>query len=732
MSLERSGCLKCSENVIRTKKRDPRQTLVPSKPLRKLLHLLRLVGFTLALLLLLFLFHLLTLGLPNQLTQKIASEAQRKGLPLQIESIRLSPHRGWVLRNVRLYSRSPDDLKPLFATEKLYVFAWPDRWLAPSKAGWKVSLTGKNSDISLGSTWETALRADNPFRTVDRLRASLHIQNKQLRLESSDLQWGGLRIRTRGQADFAEQPDKRSRPNFQTQAAQLANRFGTVPFETEPEINIDFYIDSAAPEKTSLHADVYKLPITHNDLTLNPLSCKLALNRNQLSVTEIIARVKGGGTLVGTFEMDIPAGTWKTALHSSGAHPDPIGTLVGPGLQKWIDRATFTNQPDIHVNLSYGGTKGSLKMDGTFSAENLTCSGGPLDTLEIDMAYSNRLLTLAPLRATDGSKQFDGTVHVDFAQKIAQFDIATNQFPLVTLARVLAPNRPSPLEYFAFNGPVTSEARGQIDYGTWTNHIVHGTLRAEQVSAGKIQADVFSSQIDCLGTQLNFTNTTIQLYNGTVKGSAEFDIFLRDGTAPYHIQANATRLDLKQMRQGTTSTDPNSAEGLLSGTLDITADAKADFWTSANGLGTVEIEKGRLARIPLLGGFSRLIPGTKIFSITSFFADYELRDEKLRSENIQLGGTLLSAQAHGSYSPTAGLNFRLRAAPLRNTREDKKWYQLHLWSAEALKKTTAPLFDLLEFNLKGTLEKPQWRLKALPKEIYEIIQRDKPEEPPQP
>ncbi len=705
--------------MIRIKKRDPRQTLIPSKPFRKILHLLRLVGFTLALLILLFLFHLLTLGLPDPLTRKITAEVRKKGLPLQIESIRLSPHRGWVLKNVRLYSRSPDDFKPLFSTEKLYVFAWPDRWLSPSKTGWTVSLVGKNSNISMGSRWETALRADNPFRTVDCLRASLHIQNKKLRLESSDLLWGGLRIRTRGQADFAEQSSKHSLPNFQTQAAQLANLLGTVPLETEPEINIDFTVDSSAPEKTSLRADISNLPIIHNDLTLNPLSCKLDLNPNQLTVTEITAQVNDAGILTGTFELDIPAGTWETALHSSGAHPDPVGTLVGPGLQMWIDRATFTNQaPDIHVNLSYGGTQGSLKMDGTFSAKNLTTTGGPLDTLDVGMAYSNRLLTLAPIHATLKDQQFDGTVHVDFAQKIAEFDISTNQFPLVTLARILAPNRPSPLEHITFTGPVTSEARGQIDYGTWTHHIVHGTLLAEQVSAGKIQADVFSSQIDCLGTQLNFTNTTLHLYNGTLRGSAEFDIHLRDGNAPYHLQAHATQLHLKQMLQ------TNHAEGLLSGTLDITADAKADFWNSAQGHGQASIQKGRLAHIPLLGGFSRLIPGTKLFSITTLFADYELNGGKLRSENIQLGGTLLSAQAHGSYSPKAGLDFRLRAAPLRNTREDKKWYQLHLWSAEALKKTTAPIFDLLEFNLRGTLKTPQWRMKALPKEIYEIIQRE--------
>lgn len=478
-------------------------------------------------------------------------------------------------------------------------------------------------------------------------------------------------------------------------------------------------------------ADIHNLPVRRKDLTLDPLAFEFVRDGDRLDVNKIQAGANDG-TLTGTFTLDLSSGAWDSSLHAI-ALPGPVGTLVGPGLQHWIDRATFTNQPpDIHVNLSGGGAQGSIKMDGTFSTENLTCTGGPLDTLQIGMAYSNRLLTLAPLHAVHENKKFDGTVHVDFTEKLAKFDIATNQFPLVTLARVLAPNRPSPLEHFTFNGPITSDARGQIDYRTWTNHIVHGTLRAEQVSAGEIQADLFRSQIDCLGTQLNFTNTFIQLYNGTLDGSAQFDLILRDGTAPYHINLNATQLALKQMLQGKTPGDSEPAEGLLSGNLDLAADAKAGFWNSVKGQGQVHVEKGQLARIPLIGGFSRLIPGIKLFSITTLFADFELRDKKLQSENIQLGGTLLSAHAQGRYSPSAGLDFRLRAVPLRNTRENKKWYQLHLWSAEALKKTTAPLFDLLEFNLKGTLENPQWRMKALPKEIYEIIQRKKAAPAPQP
>ncbi|HKL22554.1 MAG TPA: hypothetical protein VJ904_12160, partial [Tichowtungia sp.] len=74
-------------------------------------------------------------------------------------------------------------------------------------------------------------------------------------------------------------------------------------------------------------------------------------------------------------------------------------------------------------------------------------------------------------------------------------------------------------------------------------------------------------------------------------------------------------------------------------------------------------------------------------------------------------------------SPQDGLDFTVRAEPLRQTREDKQWYQIQLWAADILKRGTSPLFTLLEFRLQGTLEEPEWRMKALPKETYELFEQ---------
>ena len=134
--------------------------------------------------------------------------------------------------------------------------------------------------------------------------------------------------------------------------------------------------------------------------------------------------------------------------------------------------------------------------------------------------------------------------------------------------------------------------------------------------------------------------------------------------------------------------------------------------------------------MPFLGGFSRLnqsaFGGFNLFSLTSFSADYKLHGSAIWSDNAQLGGTLVSARGRGSYSPEDGLNFVIAAEPLRPANpEDKEWYQLNRWAVDVVKGGTAPFLRLLEFQLSGPLEKPEWRFVNLPKEVSDILRRSK-------
>lgn len=803
------------------------------RPAKLRRHILRLTGFALGLSILLALFELLVVGLPPGLTRRIVEQVQAAGVPLQVQSIRLSAHRGWALKNVKVYSTSPDDLQPLLTAKKLYILPWPVDWKNLSR-GWHVKVYVKDLGVSLGRPWENVLPDNHPFRTVSQLSASLTASPGRVAVENAALSWGGIDILAHGTAIFSAIGATQQDSDFRGRAAKAADALSHLKCEQPPQLNLTFNFNDIQPGESFLdatltakgitwHDRVYKqlsselgyrdstwtlaalklnrsdkehlilrgainldssnaqvsaentlsatdlfnlLPeeaqsavaqtgvkpygrfdftasagpapydrlaekvavqvqqahLKRHDITLDPFAFCLVRDGSRVQVSNLQARVNGG-PLSGSFILDLDSKAW-TAHAQAQCDPNIAGGY-DEDLRDFLLRFNFpAGWPKADLTLSQSGTDEVVAIAGTLSGERFTCGGVPIEHLEAFMAYSNRVLNLTPVHAVRAKEQFDGSVQVDFNQGIALFN-ATNSFPPADIARALAPTEHTILEQFRFDGPVYAAGHGQIDYRGWTNHAFKGAFRAENVSMSKLHASLFNTDIEAHGTQLLFTNAAIQFYGGFAEGSAEFDILLADGSAPYRINARVSQLDLAQMLEQLSGGDYSRTRGQLSTTVNLTADAKTGFWKSIKGGGQIKVENGYLADIPLFGGFSRLaqsvLPGFSLFSLTAFSADFELHDGAIWSDNAQLGGTLFSARGRGNYSPEKGLNFTVAAEPLRQTGNgDKERGPLRKLAVSALKEGTAPFFRLLEFKLEGPLEKPDWHFVNLPREVSDL------------
>ncbi len=791
-------------------------------------YLRRLTGFTLALLPLLALLHLVLLGVPQRLTRRITRTFQDRGIPVSIGSIRLSPHRGWVLREVRLYSPFADDLEPVLHAKKLYVLAWPDHWLAPFSDGWNVKTRGRQIGVSPGTPWNSGMK--QRFGTVETAKAAWIVAPGTLTLTRSDLTWAGCNFHVTGGITFAKNQaplDAGRCRIMRTKALLIADALTGLQFDEPPEISIRFNVP-LKPEPISLSAALDAEGFRRNGLRINRLSAAASISnrvlridpfvleqhdseqlsldfslamtnqsaectihsslqpadllsllpentanglkraeislpgdcvfdarfgpaplpnlfseltlqvqnaeavRKDISLTNLRARVirsgdqleirdiqteANGGPLEGSASADLAARTWTTTL-SGTVQPAPIGTLLGEGAAAWINRFAFTNRPpQIRVTLFSGPAGHSLQMTGHLAGEQFTCAGLPFDTIEMGMAYSNRVFTLAPLHLTRGDREFTGTVATDFRSGQSRFE-ATSEFSPADVGQVLVPDHPTILSRFSFDGPVQSKAAGRVDYRGGTNHAFSGQLDAENVSMDSIRAESFSSRIDGLGTQLIFTNSTVQLFGGRAEGSAVFNLHTDDNTIPYRMECEAADMDLPQILQVIDSNSTSRTTGRLSGRFNFTADGKDGFWKTAQGSGAVEIIDGRLAELPILGELSRIIrttlPAFSLFSLTTLYSEFDMTAGELHTDDLELGGTLLTILSSGTYSPAKGLDFSLQVEPFRQTRSDKEWYHIHLWSADVIKQGTAPLFKLLKLHLGGSLEKPEWNMINFP------------------
>lgn len=828
------------------------------------LHLLRLIAFTSGLLILLALFHLATFGIPAPLTRKLTAGLQEKGVPLHVRSITFSPHRGWVLHHVSLYSTSADDLRPILQADQMTCQIWPEDWTHLKQTAWDITLGGTDLALSPSYRWDALLPSEaTSLKTIRRAHARVTLDRQGIEIHNSEIQWETLLIRAAGRAAFSpataestSPPDPQKLEALATRIAPLFDTLSELSFSGPPEFNIQFDfpqggLDAAtlkttvfipelkihghtyeriggsvrlqnkmlsagparissstegdltlsaiwdmprdririgltnsmpAPElfallprqaydavtRTGIQTDgplnfsaeigpapadtlldqlrlnVQSMRATRNDLTLDPLQLTLIRDGDSLALPQI-QTVANGSPISGTFSMNLPDKTWTATFQ--GSVPTPAAANLLGGIPKdWIDRLEFTNAPpDIRGEVSWGGHDGTFQMRADVSGRDGQCAGIPFDTLNTTLIFTNHTFSLAPLRIASPDKNFDGTIHIDLPNFLASFDAETSLEP-AEIAQILAPGVPTVLTNFTFNGPVYSKAAGQIDYSGGTNHAASGTILAESVTAANLTATPFSSDVEARGGQLLFTRSKLNTLGGTAEGSAAFDLCLTNHHSPYRLDIDLTGMDLTQIAQHFSTNNFSSTKGSVSASLTLQADASTNFWASATGSGQVKISDGQLADLPIVGGFSRLLrsslPGFSLFSITTLYAEYDLHDAALYSDNLELGGTLLSAKARGKYSPKDGLDFTLQAEPLRQTRDNKEWYQLHLWMADALKSGTSPLFILLEFKLTGPLKNPQWRLINLPKEITTLLkipgsilgagsQKPEPEKEPQ-
>lgn len=791
-------------------------------------HLLRLTGFSLAGLLLIFLLHLVLVGIPDPLTQRINRSLHQRGMPIDISSVTLSPLRGFVLHEVRLYSPLPDDLEPMLQTDRLYVLAWPEKWFAPLSSQWNFKIRCRQIAVSAGCPWSTETR--QLFGTVEKTKATLLVTPDRLEITRGELLWGRCNVQVSGGFSFAEkkQPfDAERWRDRRARALLLADALTDIRFDEPSEIAIRFSVPRK-PQTPSLSAvlnaagfrrngirldrlhaeatlsnhvfrmdpllfaqtdeeqltlsgeliltnqsarctiintlrardlpcvlpdaafsllnrleislpgeadfevalgpaplpkllstlsiDLQNADVVRRDIALKRLSGRLIRSGDQLELRDIRAEANGG-PLQGSASVNLATQAWSTSLNGT-VLPGPIGNLLVPAAKMWIDRFVFTNQPpQIQVNLS--GAKGvdSIQMTGNVTGADFTCAGLPFDTIEMGMAYSNLTFILSPLRLTHGDRQFQGTISTDFDHKLSRFD-AVSEFPPADIGQIIAPDHRTVLSRFSFNGPLQIEADGRVDYSGGTNHAFQGQIEAKNVSMDGVAAAAFSSRIEGRGPDLIFTNAAATLFGGKAEGSAVFDLQTDDPAMPYQMDLEAANMDLPQILSVITTNNSARTTGQLSGRFRFTADGQTEFWKSARGTGTVEIVQGRLAELPILGEFSKIIrttfPAFSIFSLTTLYSEFELRDGALRTEDLQLGGTLLTIRSRGSYSPGQGLNFLLNVEPLRQTRTDKEWYHIHLWSVDMLKQGTAPLFNLLEFRLGGSLEEPEWKMITFP------------------
>ena len=370
-----------------------------------------------------------------------------------------------------------------------------------------------------------------------------------------------------------------------------------------------------------------------------------------------------------------------------------------------IQRFQFPQQPPAgHVSLGKTiGKKGTFYIDIQARATNAVFRGVPLDTVKLTEAYTNLIVRLDSIDATQGTRRSSGSVTINLNNKTASFDISSDLNP-VDIEQLVNPRFKLFKRSIKFAGKTHTVGKGTFDWGTMQKTDFTAQIKATKVTHLLGEIDQLSADITGKGPDIAVENVSFDLYGG--KGEGSFSLSWKPGRKqlPYKTNLSLSGVDFHDLLVFFGLPPESHISGQLEGTASITADFSTNFCDSARGAGFVRVERGQLTDLPLFRAFSRtmrrVFPGFKVFSITSLRANFTIADGAVYSSDAYFGGDLISAKGEGMYRFSSGFDAIVQVQTLNESLFSKM-----------LRTITDPIMKLFELRLTGPIKKPSWEMK---------------------
>jgi len=259
---------------------------------------------------------------------------------------------------------------------------------------------------------------------------------------------------------------------------------------------------------------------------------------------------------------------------------------------------------------------------------------------------------------------------------------------------------------YHFSDDVFIRADGLIDVADDRETDLQVHLSGKQIGQGRFTFDHLLMQARRTPGRLDITNMVGSIYQGQVTGSLAIVFSPQNDMFDLDFETRDLSFDRLLSRLAGSSTNQYEgrvyAQGRLRGPF-----PDSPGWTNLTGAGNLRIEDGRLFLIPVFGGLSsllsRIYPGLGFSEQNLAEATVTLRDGAIHTDDLKLGGTLLSLSAKGSYRWSDQLDFEVQVHPFRDGS-----------LASAVRIVTFPISMLLEFHLTGPWRNPNWRAAFLP------------------
>ncbi len=417
------------------------------------------------------------------------------------------------------------------------------------------------------------------------------------------------------------------------------------------------------------------------------------------------------GSLSGKCQIDMVDRCVTATLSTSGNPRAVLPWLDGMGWRGFaalIRRFALTEASSslIKAGFVYRMEERAFDLNGRvllrdFSYRGVTAQRGECD-VGVSIAPEHFEVTVGDLYLV----RPEGVAQVDLAFQPRERRLelaATSDFDIQALARVANVLTNLVGSRLTFEGPSHCQFDGVVMVAGATGSDLRGHIETAQVTAWGIQTGPGAVDIIYEGATATVTNGVADFCGGAltvgVKASRE------DEGWRTQLGVRVEGAELAEYMQQRGRSGEEGPQGQLAMSLDLDLLARPGKPLVRAGEGAIRIDEGHVFRLPFFGGLTALlakyVPGVDFLLRQEELAvDFTIEGERAHSERITIGGDVFSFSASGDYYLDGRLHYDGQI----------RLFKGHTLVGKVAQLFVLPISKLFEFELRGTVADPSWRL----------------------
>ena len=442
------------------------------------------------------------------------------------------------------------------------------------------------------------------------------------------------------------------------------------------------------------------------DLTVQRTRVPFEFSQGSLRIPGLSIAV-APGELTADLEAEMGTGRWHAQFNGS-LDPVELGALIrSPGLTAQLDLIRLTQPPYISGDV-WGDWRDPLQLGAALrvALTNATYRNEPITQLHTALTYTNQQLVFTGTELFQGTNQASVSVlHYDIPAKLLYITNGFSTLEPSSLVRAIGPKTAKVLSPYQFpeapavrvNGaiPVADDIAGDVVFQASVPRLQWWYFEFEQLLA----------TVRWAGNRIAITNIAGGFYGGLVSASVEVDATDRED-AVFQFNASYTDVDLQRLITDLTM-DTNRLEGTLSGEINV-LEGHGEETRPWKGFGNAQLRNGYLWNLPLFGmlspAFDTVSPGLGQARFRDGNALFNITNRSVEFTRVELLSPAMRLQMRGPVDFDGRLDLVLEAEPLRDVPLFGPLVNLVL----------SPFTKLMEYDITGTLGKPEAELRHVP------------------